>query len=495
MIISLTASADTYITNKIVDGQARIFSNVGKAGTLDLFKLYDETEQSNSLELSRILLKFNLDYLNFFTSSILNLNNLNAVLKLKPIVLGNPCPNNFTISVFPLAQEFTEGLGRDVISFADLDISNYITASLNSSWFLSGCSQGGLSGSSNIDYITHADFGTGLISLESKQYFDIGSENLEIDVTNIVSASLCNKLSNFGFRVAYSASDEASSTSLFVKRFASRHVKNKLLVPTLEIRFDDSRIDQKESLFFDEIGNVFLISKNSTSYVNLKDLGGNELTGSNCILLGLSTGSFSINFTGSQEILGEKITGIYKAPILISSNDVSIVSGTKTLSEYILENDSISFNASWKTLNGLKTFKNEIIDIKSLILTDAVSARSKVIVRCDGPREVTQSDIIFIRSLFYDIAPEEIAYKFSYEREALKLPRVLYRIRDVQTDTLICDFNNNFTKLSLDSIGNYFNISATSLPLDAPLTFEFLVNYNGDEKIIFDSNYILKVKV
>ena len=37
----LTASADTYITNKIIDNSFRAKdANVGQAGTLDLFKLF-----------------------------------------------------------------------------------------------------------------------------------------------------------------------------------------------------------------------------------------------------------------------------------------------------------------------------------------------------------------------------------------------------------------------------------------------------------------------
>ena len=41
----LTASKDTYITNKIIDNSFRASdANVGEAGTLDLFKLYDENK-------------------------------------------------------------------------------------------------------------------------------------------------------------------------------------------------------------------------------------------------------------------------------------------------------------------------------------------------------------------------------------------------------------------------------------------------------------------
>ena len=44
MFYILTASADTYITNKVIDNKFRATDgNVGRAGTLDLFKLFDES--------------------------------------------------------------------------------------------------------------------------------------------------------------------------------------------------------------------------------------------------------------------------------------------------------------------------------------------------------------------------------------------------------------------------------------------------------------------
>ena len=58
----LTASKDTYITNKIINKSFRATdANVGNAGSLDLFKLYDENQlgsSSQQIELSRLLIKF-----------------------------------------------------------------------------------------------------------------------------------------------------------------------------------------------------------------------------------------------------------------------------------------------------------------------------------------------------------------------------------------------------------------------------------------------------
>ena len=60
----LSASKDAYITNKIINNKYRVTdANVGQAGTLDLFKLYNESTLpgiDNPIEYSRLLLKFDL---------------------------------------------------------------------------------------------------------------------------------------------------------------------------------------------------------------------------------------------------------------------------------------------------------------------------------------------------------------------------------------------------------------------------------------------------
>ncbi len=82
----LRATKDTYITNRIIRDSFRATdANVGLAGTLDLFKLADESSYTDSgpfvsgtndpIELSRILIKFDLTPLMALTSSVLDLNN------------------------------------------------------------------------------------------------------------------------------------------------------------------------------------------------------------------------------------------------------------------------------------------------------------------------------------------------------------------------------------------------------------------------------------
>ena len=55
MKIFCTASSDTYITDKIIEGRFRAEdANVGRAATLDLFKLWGETTLNGSGSLNEI---------------------------------------------------------------------------------------------------------------------------------------------------------------------------------------------------------------------------------------------------------------------------------------------------------------------------------------------------------------------------------------------------------------------------------------------------------
>jgi hypothetical protein len=496
MIISLTASADTYITNKYIDSQASIESNVGKAGTLDLFYLYDEVDSSTNIkELSRILIKFDIEQLRVLSSSIFDSNNFEARLKLHTITTGNPCPSNFTVSVFPLAIPFEEGMGRDVISFADVGNANFLSASNLTTWYASGCEASGSTDDSNVDYYSSLMLGSSSISIESKQNFILGTEDLDVDVKLIVSSTLSGLLENNGLRISFTGSQENDNVSRFVKRFGSRHVKNEYLSPRLEIKFDDAIVDQRSDMVFDTTGSIYLVSRKLGAPANLTLAGGQQLIGEDCIVMQLSTGSYNSIHTGSQKLLGAPITGMYVVPFSIASNDSGIVSGSLTLAQHIASSGSVTFNEMWKSFDGSKIFYTGSLTVGSGDISPQLTERVRLISRCDGPQEVKWGDIFYVKTSFYDIALEEDAVKFSYERQPLKILSAQYRIKDIQSQTLIFDFDSNYTKLSLDSSGNYVNISSTPLPKGRPLTLEFKVMYAGIERIITDENYVFSVKV
>ena len=151
----LSASKDTYITNKIINNSFRATdANVGQAGTLDLFKIHNETKLSGSdnpqTEISRLLLKFDLDKISTMQSEgkiDINSSTFKCQVKLHDVYGGQTTPSNFDLILFPLSKSFDEGPGFDVSSFRDIGAVNFVTASLirgvASTWNTAGANASG----------------------------------------------------------------------------------------------------------------------------------------------------------------------------------------------------------------------------------------------------------------------------------------------------------------------------------------------------------------
>ena len=183
-------------------------------------------------------------------------------------------------------------MGRDILNFADLDSANFITSSVSSGspvlWFVSGADKQGLLGSEDIDIISSGNLsdGKGVVDLWRSQTFYTGEEDLEVDITDIISGTLSEQIPDFGFRISYSGSEETDTYTRFVKRFSSVQSSDYLKKPALIVKYDDSIQDYHRSFFFESTGSLFL---NNSSQRQLKNLvsgaAGTELTGLNCLHL------------------------------------------------------------------------------------------------------------------------------------------------------------------------------------------------------------------
>ena len=314
----ISASKDTYITNRIINSKFRATdANVGNAGTLDLFKLYNESNLSGvdyPIENSRLLIKFDLSEVKKMHDDLkidINDSSFKCYVKLHDVYGGETTPNNFNVILFPLAKKFDEGVGLDIINYSDLDTTNWLTASYDgtnvSKWNRPGANASGSLSDSNIDVIVSGTIPgqSSAISLSPMQYFSTGEEDLKIEVTNFVSASIKNHITNHGFLLAFSGSYEKDVNTYFVKRFASRNTINLSKQPKLIIQYNDSIQDNHENFEFDLSGSLYLNNFNRGSLANiLSGSSATELTGEKCMILKIQTGSFKKQFDVSQVLRG-----------------------------------------------------------------------------------------------------------------------------------------------------------------------------------------------
>ena len=497
----LTASKDTYITNKIIKSTFRATdANLGSAGTLDLFKLYNENTisgETNPIELSRILIKFPISEIAAMDSSgdiDINDSSFKCVLKLYDVYGGQTTPSNFKAILFPLAKDFDEGPGMDVVNFSDVAATNFITASVTNGsavyWHLPGANASGSLGSSNLDVYVSGSLagpdGTSVVSLTSIQHFETGREDLALDITTIVSGTISGQIPDKGFLIGLSGSYEKNDRSYFVKRFASRDAQVAGLRPQLAVLFNDTTTDRHSDFIFNVTSSLYL---RNYQYGNLANIisgaAGTELTGADCMILKIESGSFKKTYPVSQAALGRhRQAGVYSASFAVSSFE-SLLYDQANLT------GSITFNEVWSNSSETVTYLSSSLKIKRAerSLTNTQNQNNLLVTVLNVSDSYRVGEEVNVRVFAENRDRPIVLVRTPYEKKSQIFAEMFYRIRDDVDGKIIIDFDtsNNSTKLSTDSDGMFFTFFTDSLPPGRIYAFDFLIKRNGKDTVITDA--------
>jgi len=494
MYKNIKTKKDTYITNKVISAKSKVSGNVGLAGTLDLFKLHDLAPDSSGVtnEISRILVHFDLsDIDNLWKSGSIDINDnsFQCQLSLTDVYGGQPTPQNFTISVFPLSASFEEGLGKDLVYYTDVDAANWLSSSRGTLWNSAGCDLGGGATQSR-DFITSS---VNITSTEAKQEFVIGTENLLIDVTKIISATLTGELPDRGFRISYSGSLETNSNTYFVKRFASRHAYDETKRPKLIFKFDDSIIDDTQNLTFDTDCKINLYNYVKGDLNNLISAS-TSLTGSNCVKLKLvaETGGYSLTFSGSQFKLGSNaVTGVYTSTVNIDSSDA-------TIAARIVESGSVKFTPVWISNSANITFvSGSKIEAKKPVRSSASNKKKFYRVTVGGidQRYSSNQDVTGRVNIFDDNNAFIKLVKTPVELAGIVLSNVFYSVREIESGITVIPFDDikNSTKVSSDSEGMFFTFNASNFEIGRSYAIDLMIKLNGIKNIYQDASNVFQI--
>jgi len=498
----LKADRDSYITDRVIKGSRTNTSNVGAAGSLDLFKLYGSTLSGSTpnTELSRLLIHYDLQPLRDLVSAGKidpGNNSFKCTLKLFDVFGGQPTPANFNVSVFPLSRSFDEGLGRDVVYYADHDVCNFLTGSRTQGpWLLSGCALGGgLPGT--VDYITASVNVSAGVSLESTQLFKTGEEDLEVDVTLIVSATLANKLPDEGFRITLDSSHETDQRSYFVKRFASRTAFNGDKHPRLIVKYDDSIQDDSQQLVFDSPSYLFLYNYSRQVLSNLTSGSTlTQITGSNSLILKLATevsgGWYTLAFTGSQHSTGiYPVAGVYSASVLLSSTD-------SVLASKLSESGSVKLTPIWGSLDNTVTYvTGSSLTVykpqRGAVSNDA--QRFIVTVHNVNDRYFSDENVVFSTHIFDAKSPILKASRLVIESPGSIIRDVHYQVRNSVTGIIEIPFDavTNSTRLSSDASGMNFKLDMSNLVKERSYVIDILVITGGNRQVYKNASPLFRV--
>ena len=280
------ADADTTITNAY---QANLTtrgtaSNMGRADSLEVFSIYAQ-ESSGSSELSRILLKFDTTAIAADrTSAVIPASgSVNFILRMYNAVTPFTVPRDFTLVVAAVSGNqaglvWQEGNGIDLDNYTDVTRDG-----IGANWMNYGSSSAaGLQQWSTAggDYYTDS-------SSSFTQRFDIGTEDLEVDITTLVEqwlnsgGNVLGSKDDYGVGVHLTASQEVfvdtadattvvpanpggSKRSYYDKKFYARSSEFFFKRPVIEARWDSATKDDR--------GNCFYSSSLATADENLNTI-------------------------------------------------------------------------------------------------------------------------------------------------------------------------------------------------------------------------------
>jgi len=495
----LSASKDTYITNKITKNNFRSKdANVGMGSTIDLFKLYDESvsgSDSAPIELSRALIKFDLSKIysmNRLGSIDMNDDSFEVKLILKDVYGGQTTPNNFKLIAFPLAKSFDEGIGRDIVTYKDVGAANFITASYQNGqtqlWDNQGAMKSGSLGVSNIDVIVSGTLagpdGSQYVNLSREQLFLNGEEDLSLDITKIISGTVSGQITDHGFLIAYSGSYEKDKFTYFVKRFGSNQSLREDIRPHLSVKFDDSIIDNHENFIFNVSGSIFLNNFHKGTLSNiLTGKNVSEVSGLNCLKLRVVSGSYSETFNVSQHRVGEVFqNGIYSSSFAISEFD-------DNLKNYLKKETSASFDLFWSSNDlSIGYFTSSMVVNKNRRTSFNGSQKRLLVVLKNLKDKYNKDSVVKVRVFIEDRDRSIVFKKSPFETRSQVYSNMHYRVLDSQTGEIIIPFDTtkNSTILSSDSEGMYFNLYMDGLIVGRSYKIEFLIKDLGHDELIQD---------
>ena len=126
------ANADNTITNAFAANLTTrgTGSNMGASDILEVFSIYGQAS-STSLEKARAMVQFDVSKIKAArdAGTIAQSGSAKFFLRLFNAEHGQTLPKNYTLSVLPISQSWSEGAGLDMEEYSDLDISNWIFAS------------------------------------------------------------------------------------------------------------------------------------------------------------------------------------------------------------------------------------------------------------------------------------------------------------------------------------------------------------------------------
>jgi hypothetical protein len=468
------ASKDTSITNAYKENLTTraTDANMGASDSLELFSIYDQAGNSET-ELSRILIKFPIESVitDRQDNQLPESGSVQFILKLSNAVHPNTIPKDYSIVVNPVSRSWDEGIGLDMEGYKDTGFANWLSASSTEAWTTEG-----------------GDFYS---SPEYKQYLDDGTEDLELDITDLVEMWVTGSMPNNGVMISLSSSLENDTRSYYTKKFFARGSEFFFKKPWIEARYNTTVKDDRGRFY---LYNPFAAVEES--YNNLYIY--NVFKGRLMDLPQVGQGEIYVRLYEDPN-LPVPLSGTGGPLTLLDGNTVAtgswVYPGTYTVSL------------------GVDTDLEKVYDIWFDKDDNAIGVGGLIpIVNPDGEEVYTKNDYVFsIKNLksFYSSVEEPRFYVFirsktwnpnSYTSVVNTttntiVDEMFYKIHRIADDVDVIPYGTgsmNHTRLSYDKNGNYFDLDMSLIEPGYSYGIKFLIS---DMEDYHESKEMFKFRV
>ena len=502
-----TASADTTIVNAyqpnlVTRGTG---ANMGFADVVETFSVYGR-QATGSQELSRILIQFPIATIitDRAAGTIPASGSATFYLRMYNAQHSKTVPEDFSLSVLPVAQSWQEGVGLDLETYKDLTKgntgANWMSASNTSPWTGSSYTTNDCVGGS---------YRTGSADPQFKVSFAGGLENIKMDITPLVEHWIAGTISNYGVGVHLSSSYEASASvgantasapilpltggatkSYYTKRFFARGTQYFFKRPAIEAVWNSAVKDDRGDFYYssslapaaNNMNTIYFYNYIRGALTNIPDLGddnrvyvsmfsgnaGNTAPSASALLLAADNSGF-VRSAASTVVTGGLVsTGIYSASFAITAAATPV---TTLYDVWFTGSDAtVATSSATQYLTGTITpqvIKPTQTVAKPVYYLNITNLRDKY------RSEETARFNVYIRNKFWDPTIYTVANTTPESTTIASASYRVYRLVDGY-DAVSYDTGSDLaTGLSYDISGNYFDFDMKLLDPGYAYAFKF----------------------
>ena len=213
--------------------------------------------------------------------------------------------------------------------------------------------------------------------------------------------------------------------------------------PQLIIKYDDTIQDYHKGMNFNVSGSLFLNNFVNGEYKNI--LSGStsspgtleEISGNNCLLVKVFTGSYEKYTSGSSYNIGDiNYSGIYSASFLIDKFDENLIDRVNT-------SGSINFTTLWTDDKELTIYHSGSFTVKNDNTTTFNNSTNRLVASITNLRKTYYKNSVSRFRVFIENVDKVVRYvKIPKEKPSEVFYNMRYAIVDVDTGKYIIPFRS-----------------------------------------------------